>query len=270
MRIDIHDMFDGYIDNSGIDIDTETENIDMQRIKRMTMDRVNAEQKRGGLRKPVKIAIAAAVIAVLLTGAVSAAVLGIASFRSNLGETEYEWTTYEGESDSSSYDVGFEITLPAHKDVNHLIGFTADYIPDIPGPLETADYTLSGGVYHQITHDSADLKDKITIQICQPCPVERYYILMGTTEAVKEGEINGRQAQYLTVEAIPELGGEERNAIILTDEPTGAVVVIAGTFDFDELERVAEGIDVKESLEYLFMPESAESFGGIVGEFAMG
>ena len=96
---------------------------------------------------------------------------------------------------------------------------------------------------------------------------DKQYVMDGTAEVVKEGVINGMTAIYMT--NAYECGEYlEVNDIILRDESTGIVLAVYGSIDFDELEKIAAGIEIVDT--GLPIIDDEDSFGGLIATLAQG
>ena len=140
MRIRIRDMFEDYIDQDGIEMKDTAQDLDVERIRRLTMKKINASGNSGKittLRKPVRIALIAAVISVLLIGSVSAAViLSRVRIDTDLGQQ-----TYELGGDHYTYDVNGQFTIEGREDAkNEIMGFRLGYFPEFD--MAAADTTI--------------------------------------------------------------------------------------------------------------------------------
>lgn len=73
-------------------------------------------------------------------------------------------------------------------------------------------------------------------------------LLDGEVTDVREGEINGMEAHYLTVEKKFAAGnGYSTNHILLYSGELVCMADICGKYGFDELEKIAEGLTLKET-----------------------
>lgn len=124
MKIDVQSFFDGY-DEDAMEIknqNIEKTDINTERIKELTMNKINGEKKIK-LKKPVRVALIAAAVMAVLAGTVGAsAALGF-GVKTNVGEKEYDGYSYS--------DIGAEFTVPSSDREPVFIGFRTAYQPEM-------------------------------------------------------------------------------------------------------------------------------------------
>ncbi len=85
-------------------------------------------------------------------------------------------------------------------------------------------------------------------------------IMQGDTTLVREGEYNGMAASYLTEKATGKRARSmgDMNYILLYSEELNCLINVMGRMGFDELEKIAEGLELKQT--GLEAPESAGGY----------
>ena len=94
------------------------------------------------------------------------------------------------------------------------------------------------------------------------------YTLTGDVNVVKEDTLKGMSAVY--IENRYDIGEEtyDMNVIALRDETTGIMLTVYGTVSFEELEKVAEGMEMIDT--GLPCPVDNSGFGGLLAGMAQG
>ena len=260
MKTDIRDIFDGYIDDENIDIYADLEDIDMKKVRRMTLDRVENEHKRKASKK-IRVLLIAAALMVVFGATVYAAVSGI-TYRHNIGEQTYSFEVYTDkgidELVDCTYEVGTEVTVAASSDHSKLYGFKASYLPELGKIIDTQNNIFENGISYYLIN--ACEKGCYSIAIYSPKRFDTKYVIYGKSAVVKEDMINGMAATFIDSD---HGDGCRVNIIVMRDEKTGALCVVTGDIGFDELKKTAEGIEIiKTDRENM---EADYDFGGLIG-----
>lgn len=309
MKVEIRDLFamDGCIEEEGVDMKINTEDIDMDKIRNMTMSRIRADGARG--RKARRVTIIAIAAAVALIGSVSAAAyLRSIAVRTDVTENSYDDYTYE--------NVGAEITVNALQDGEpEILGFRAGWLPETNGTgdetvaMLTESAALSCACNSDVDFDdetresifdepgSEKAREVLEAQgvpvdeigdvytyICRTCPTSAYnvnirglagcdakqYILEEDTVLVKEAELNGMQATYMTAD-ISGMGycSDTMYVLLLVSEKDNAFISICVAGGFEEAEHIANELTIVHTGIRDTLTEPG-TFGGILTGFGQG
>lgn len=313
MKIDIRDMFENYIDEDGTEMKNIADNLDIERIRSLTMNKINAGNNvkaRGfkAMKKSARIALLAAIISVLLVGSVSAAVI-ISRVRidTDLGEKTYAFS----DGDEYTYNANGQFTIEGREDAkNEIMGFRLGYFPefDMSSPdvcstivplrdtlgfyieasriIDEKNYASINdlqwsedeqeddfGRIDSYTNSSKldeDLEEKglspeylkdaynhfiigesgraYAVDIYSYAKNDQQYVTENNIEFVKNGELCGMETTYYIMH------DENRDeafrsiyCLLLCSEEHGACITVVGTGGFEELEKIAEGLEVVHS-----------------------
>lgn len=273
MKADVKDMFNEYIDNENIEIYADLEEIDMKKVRKMTLDRVENEHKRK-TSKTIRVLLIAAALTVLCCATVYAAVSGI-NYKHNIGNQTYSCDTYTDkgiyELTDSTYEVGTEVTVASASDCSTLYGFKASHLPSFGEKLDTED------TQNNIIEDDVSIylinaykNATYSIAVYSPHKVDTKYVIEGKSAVIKENVINGMAATYIDSDKSEGSNDYRFKIIVMKDEKTGALLVVTGNGEagFDELEKIAAGIEiVKTDVENEY---SEINFGGLIGILGWG
>jgi len=269
----ISDLLDGMEDDSvrlsGIPA------VSTERICVITMKKIDNKQPANRtVRRSLRgVWLAAAVAVLLVTAAAAVTILRRIQFHDVAPEEELFYTLPDG-MEVSMNSVERYVTLDGVADGAKEVGFQADYLPverdDMfwGGTLGSRLYDLAGpdGEGYGELLDAAGLSREeaeqwyttswcdredafLRIDVFTGAQLEGTDLLFdGTVTDAGEGEINGMEAHYLTVEKpdLPEDSlARRQNNILLYSEALHCMVNISGSFGFDELEKVAGGLVLK-------------------------
>ena len=265
MRIDIHDFFEGYEDNSLLALSSES--VNSQRIKELTMKKTNIKKKHIS----PKLIVAAACAAILTITAIAAVTSGIRS--RDVNQTDYNSVTYNWGTQSITYpDLGKIINLDIDESKTYYhVYFKASYLPaqsDTDSKGYLYGYLDQYGVYDmESIIESSGLSEQ---QLKEECMNHTAYsdnnghfymidivngkraqrtdfLFNGKADLVKQSEINGLEASYFTVD-YTETGisgfGVRQHLLLFSREDGYFINIASQGYDFDELTKIAENLEV--------------------------
>ena len=237
MKVDIKDLLDSCIDEGEINMTIRTEDVDMEKIRRETMNWIKSQEHAGNSkRKKRTIAISLIAAAVLLFGSISSAAY-IRHIKVNTGlNSGVSGTDTAGTTESSDgldiwTDPSAEVVVPALPDgEDELLGFRTGYLPKLN--LDEADITETpllpefsssetegtkcvarigrGDSARAVASDKelyensfeylhhSTVEGLYCIEIRSLAGVERTFKMIEDSEVVKESFINGAEAVYVT------------------------------------------------------------------------
>lgn len=288
--------------------DVEKLQINTERIKELTMKKISTENSRK-LKKPLRVALIAAAAMVLFAGTVSAAVsLGVKvntnvpkeeefdgysydigaeisvpsaggkpvlvgfrlGYQPEMNEPEVEETLgdlYEEAGNSSYFLLLEEKGIVSMTDIidDNYTEVTEEDIAAYLAKHGVTEESAEGAYVHAFRNDGniwwgADIRSDV--------PVDTTYILEGETTVAKEGILRGMSAVYL--ESVEPLSGQNMNVLTLRDETSGLLVVVYGSESFEELEKIAEGLEIVPTTVPDYWGNRNFDFGGILASCGQG
>lgn len=266
MKLDIHDLFDGYEDEALFV--PKPEGISSQRIKELTMKKIRKTERK---RFSPKLIIIAACVTALAVTAIAAVSSGIRA--RNVSQSDYNSVTYRmGNSHITYADLGKIITLdidesktyynvyfkaaylPAQSDSDsrgYLYGYLDQYgINDMESIIESSGLSEQELKEECMTHTAYSDNNGhfYMIDIVNGKKAQRTdFLFNGEAELVSQTKINGLEASYFTVDYTETRtsGFGVRQHLLLFSPEDGYFINIASQgYDFDELTKIAENLEV--------------------------
>ncbi len=282
MKCKISDLI-GHVEDIGTypDKGCDISGISTESIKEKTMEKLNKNGKKRRIRFRQALLVAAVVSAL----AVTAAAVAVAN-RVNMRKLEsdevfddgyYEYTASEGESvinidmqeggkivccrpgwvpeDAKCLDLDLgkfsedlyyysEVTGMSRDELLEASGMTEEEAEtwyttfwNEPTGNNLSDGTIGSGRFFRVDiYSGASLSGKDLI-------------MQGDTTLVREGEFNGMAATYLTEKATGKRARSmgDMNYILLYSEELNCLIDVMGRMEFDELEKIAEGLELKQT-----------------------
>lgn len=275
MKIKISDLMDHVQDPGMRPGDKyEVSAISTQSIKEKTMSKIDYNSKKRRIRPRRMFLIAAAIMTITAVTA-TAAVIGKLDVRKmDKGEV----LSSEGGHMYVAQGNESVININPQKE-GYMACFKPTWLPEDAGCIDKADFSYSVESYAERTGESVESaweKSGITQE-----EAENYYttlwnnpegtqmsdgrkgagrffridlydgttidgtnlIMEGDLSNVREGEINGMSATYMTENR----KGYIKNNIVLFSEEYNCLVHVVGNMDFDELEKIAQGLIIKQT-----------------------
>lgn len=117
-----------------------------------------------------------------------------------------------------------------------------DYLPDIPEDLNP-DFMVEGDPgWYQYLSGEYGFTDPIPWQISViHARDDTKLLLFGTLESEEEDTWDGLQVTEVAIS----IDGRHENYVILFDPENGYMITVAGTMEFDELEKIAKGLEIR-------------------------
>lgn len=274
MEYRISDLLDGMEDDCPQF--SEGPAVSTERIREMTMKKINrtsvsqnADTPRRRLRHAWLVAAAAAV----LVTSVAAVTISRLHFRDVPPDEGLSYTTADGVSHAYP-DAHRVVTADAGAEGARDVCFQAGYLPVDESELEFVS-TYNTRLNHLAKRDGKDFEALLKEANMTDDETKQWYtsvcyngdnaffridllsgaemdetklLLDGEVTDVREGEINGMEAHYMTVEKKFSTGSSyTTNHIMLYSDELACMADICGQYGFDELEKIAEGLTLKET-----------------------
>ena len=237
-------------------------------IREVVMKKLEQETKKRPARRVRYLAAGIAAALVLTTGVVAAVrhltVKPVAPDESVSYKGKAELADGTVTEREYTYDDAGAVVSTAPGQGAYDVAFRADYLPETDGvyhgTFDTAlhDYET---VYETGTYDELLAQSGVTAEQAASYDTTLWYdgadgsffridrftgaqldgtdlVVLGGAATEREGELYGFEATYLTVERE---GGTYR-VILLYDAADSCLVAVQGTYDFDELEKIAGGL----------------------------
>lgn len=246
----------------------ETDDARSARIKETVMKQIqNEESGRRSARKTIRLLPLVAILAVLFT--VTAYAAGLFTIKLDpveSGQTvQGEWIERDEEGnvvfrqtlryDDAGLLFTFDGDTPPHRIVFHPGWLPSE--PDIEWKLEELDGDWYGYLGDTQSHDPTGADIPYVIQICH-CDPYHTVVIPGDAEIVREGELAGYKLTEVHSAWNEHL--TPQNYVLLLDETRGFVIAIVGSDSFEDLERIATELEIRELDEIVpFNPDNTIS-----------
>ena len=305
MKVNIKDLLDSCIDEGEIEMTIRTEDVDMEKIRRETMNYIKSQGYAGNsMRKKRTVAIALIAAAVLLFGSISAGAY-IRHIKVNTGlNSDVSYEVADGEETWTEPKA--EVVVPALPDgESEQLGFRTGYLPEMD--LDNADITetpllpeysssetegtkciakVGGGDSGRGVSSNKELYENsfaylhhstmeglYCIEVRSMVGVERTFKLNEDCEVVKEDFINGAEAVYVTSD-LTQYGETDPNRstlyrILVSDESNNAFLNVSSTFGFEEIEKIIDDLEIVHT-GILHPADSVDPDGGWLSGYGVG
>lgn len=284
MNRNISDMFDAY---EGPEELTEELSFSSERIKKLTLGRLDGQKMHRSRRKAFCTALIAAAIISVFTATALAVSGGISYHKPEEGEVYVD--NYAGLGFTTEWDdIALILRFDVGKEGKEVL-FRANWLPEEPNEQELHYNGETAVIYYDETRNeryyellekagvpeedrkgwcSRLMRDEdprhkdVQYQILIYNAKELYKsdcvigLLGGDAAIVKEGELNGFSLMELTMEH--GMVREKHNYVILFDQERNFMVRIGGTLDMESLEKIAENLEVLETVHTVTAEEPEE------------
>ena len=309
MKIEIKDLLNSCIDEGEIDMTIRTDDVDMEKIRRETMNWIQSQQNPNySKRKKRGIVFALLAAVVLLFGSITTAAY-INHMKVTTGlNSDVPVSITDGIENWVAPKVEIEVPAMPEGKAEHL-GFRVSYLPKMD--LENCDITETslreyaaviendssehttkyiakvgkGGKGKEISDGNELYKDSFyylnhssvdalyCIEVKSITSIGRTFYLYDDCNIEKNSTINDEEAIYLTTDLSKygETDPERKTLyrIIVFDETNNAFLNVSSTLGFKEIEKIIEGLEIVHT-GIVSPADSVASEGGWLSGYGVG
>ena len=222
-----------------------------RRIKDMVMGQIRKQERARGFqaRRWIRTLALVAAIAAMLTATAYAAGLFQLHMDRPDPETEVSGTWIERNEDGSIEhmqtlrypDAGFVFTFESEVSP-HRVQFKPGWLPEHSEGPEFGEPDAEGW-YDYLSDNGVDRQIPYVIHVIYMC--QGYtLVLNGDCEVVKEGKQDDYTLREIRASWNPE-HIDDGNYLLLIDEEEGYAIVVSGTNSMEDMERIAENLEIR-------------------------